>query len=1165
MKTLSLFVPIIVLVFQVVVFAQVVEIPDPNLRKALETTLKINPGQEITKEALAELVSLIAQNSGITDLSGLEHCTNLTGLYLNNNQLTDLNGLANVNLSKLTKLALNNNQISDISLLANLTDLTVLTVLNLANNRLTNLNGLANANLPNLNELYLNNNQLTDLNELANANFPKLIGLYLANNQLTDLNGLANANLSNLTWLYLNNNQLRNINPLSNLTKITELNIRGQPLNADAYTKIIPVLKARGVNVLFDANTPPVAHYQAVTLDQGGTKAINLLASDADRDTLTYTVVSQPRNGTLSGNTFNLIYTPNVVFFGTDSFTFKVNDGTFYSAEAMVSITVKKFTVANIPDPNLRSALKLVLRISSDQEITKEMLAGLVNLIAQSREITNLDGLGYCTNLTKLYLANNQLIDLNGLANANLPNLTELYLNNNQLTDLNGLANANLPNLTVLNLANNQLTDLHGLTNAKLPNLTSLHLYDNQLTDLNGLTNANLPNLTVLYLNNNRISNISLISNLTNLTTLWLYNNQISDISPLIANTGIKSTIKLKGNPLNNKSLFTHVPIIEAKGIGIEYDMPKDVVMFKDSNLEKAIREALGIPTKLLKKEDLAKLEKLEAENKKISDLTALEHCTNLAVLYLNNNQISDIRPLANADLVKLTVLYLANNQLTNLNGLANAKLPNLTSLHLNNNRLTDLNGLANVNLPKLTKLTLNNNQISNVNPLATLTNLTALHLNENQLIDLNGLANADLSKLTVLYLANNQLTDLNGLAKADLSKLTELYLNNNRLTNLSGLVNAKLPSLAGLYLYDNQLTDLNDLANLSNLTKLYSTNNQLTDLNGLANLTSLTVLYLPNNQISNINAISNLINLTTLWLYNNQINDISPLIANTGIKGTIKLRKNPLNNTSLSTHIPVMEARGIRVEYDELPKGIIKMSDSGFEASLRQALTLPTKVITQTNVIGITNLDLANTGVIGLDVEALKMFPELEVIILTDNPLSRDAVLVKIPLLETTGIKVNLGTSEVKLVTLSVDNPQIPASKAEITTVTVAVKDKNGRLVKREVVTMATDKGEIETTADNQGDGTYIAAYTSTDTVGETEITAVTGNGVVGTIKLKLIETVVSAKKSKVTVSAAPKIGETVTVDVVLFSEEDLVLSGKEVSLKISPMEGIAIENDTV
>ena len=58
-------------------------------------------------------------------------------------------------------------------------------------------------------------------------------------------------------------------------------------------------------------------------------------------------------------------------------------------------------------------------------------------------------------------------------------------------------------------------------------------------------------------------------------------------------------------------------------------------------------------------------------------------------------------------------------------------------------------------------------------------------------------------------------------------------------------------------------------------------------------------------------------------------------------------------------------------------------------------------------------------------------------------------------------------------------------------------------------------DKGTIQELADNQGNGTNTATYTATDTVGEAEVTAVTENGVIGTIKLKLIETVVSVKKS--------------------------------------------------
>ena len=44
--------------------------------------------------------------------------------------------------------------------------------------------------------------------------------------------------------------------------------------------------------------------------------------------------------------------------------------------------------------------------------------------------------------------------------------------------------------------------------------------------------------------------------------------------------------------------------------------MPEGVVLFKDANVEKAIRDALGIPIELLKKEDLEKLTELRYEGK---------------------------------------------------------------------------------------------------------------------------------------------------------------------------------------------------------------------------------------------------------------------------------------------------------------------------------------------------------------------------------------------------------------------------------------------------------------------------------------------------------------------------------------------------------------------
>ncbi len=85
---------------------------------------------------------------------------------------------------------------------------------------------------------------------------------------------------------------------------------------------------------------PPVANAQSVTTVEGTAKSITLTGSDADGDPLTYTIVSQPTNGTLSGTVPNLTYTPNANYIGLDSFTFKVNDGKVDSTTATVSITV---------------------------------------------------------------------------------------------------------------------------------------------------------------------------------------------------------------------------------------------------------------------------------------------------------------------------------------------------------------------------------------------------------------------------------------------------------------------------------------------------------------------------------------------------------------------------------------------------------------------------------------------------------------------------------------------------------------------------------------------------------------------------------------------------------------------------------------------------------
>ena len=89
---------------------------------------------------------------------------------------------------------------------------------------------------------------------------------------------------------------------------------------------------------------PPVATAQSVTTTQDIAKAITLAASDEDGNNLTYTIVAPPAHGSLGGSVPNLTYTPVAGYSGTDSFTFKANDGILDSAPATVSLTVIPMT-----------------------------------------------------------------------------------------------------------------------------------------------------------------------------------------------------------------------------------------------------------------------------------------------------------------------------------------------------------------------------------------------------------------------------------------------------------------------------------------------------------------------------------------------------------------------------------------------------------------------------------------------------------------------------------------------------------------------------------------------------------------------------------------------------------------------------------------------------
>ena len=517
----------------------------------------------------------------------------------------------------------------------------------------------------------------------------------------------------------------------------------------------------------------------------------------------------------------------------------KPDDAEMSEAEPLEE-TVDPNALVNIPDPELRAAITEALSKAQGDTITAADMQKLTRLFAGVQGIHDLTGLEFATNLTWLGLNYNQITDVSPLTG--LKNLTHLYLNNNEITDVSPLTG--LKNLTELGLRNNQITDVSPL--AGLKNLTWLVLSGNQITDVSPL--AGLTNLTRLELNNNQITDVSPLAGLTNLTRLWLSNNAISDFSPI---AGLIPNLEYYSN--NNQKIVD----------------PNTPVNIPDPDLRAVIEEALGkTQGATITRAEMATLTSLDATNKRIQDLTGLEFATNLTWLHIQDNQITDISPLAG--LTSLETLDISHHQqIKDYSPLLG--LTSLTWLSLHNNQISDLSPLS--GLTNLTGLHLRNNQISDLSPLSGLTNLTGLHLRNNQISDLSPLSG--LTNLTGLHLRNNQISDLSPLS--GLTNLTGLHLRNNQISDLSPL--SGLTNLTTLDLSNNQISDLSPLSGLTNLRELRLSNNQISDLSPLSGLTNLRELRLSNNQISDLSPLSGLTNLTTLNISRNQIKDYSPLL----------------------------------------------------------------------------------------------------------------------------------------------------------------------------------------------------------------------------------------------------------------------------------------------
>ena len=131
-----------------------------------------------------------------------------------------------------------------------------------------------------------------------------------------------------------------------------------------------------------------------------------------------------------------------------------------------------------------------------------------------------------------------------------------------------------------------------------------------------------------------------------------------------------------------------------------------------------------------------------------------------IKVLYLMNNNISDITSLGNMNFNQLTVLDLSFNQISDITVLENEKFKELKELNLGGNKIYDIRPLENAKFEKLENLYLNNNDISDIRPLAYMNfkDLKVLDLCFNQIYDLAVFEYTNFTELKLLDLSNNRI-----------------------------------------------------------------------------------------------------------------------------------------------------------------------------------------------------------------------------------------------------------------------------------------------------------------------------------------------------------------------------------------------------------------------
>lgn len=292
-----------------------------------------------------------------------------------------------------------------------------------------------------------------------------------------------------------------------------------------------------------------------------------------------------------------------------------------------------------IPDENLKKAIREALGVPI---ITDENILNLTRLDANNKNIKDIIGINYATNLQTLNLNNNQLTKLDSQIFKGLTNLQNLLINNNQLATIDQKAFEGLISLQYLYLSGNQLTNIVNKTFEGLTSIDTISIANNKLKNIDPQAFEGLTSLQTIWLDDNQLTKLdsATFKGLSSLINLFLSDNQLEKID----SATFGGLTKLQNLGLNNNQLETLDP--------------------RTFN-------------------DLIKVHDLRISNNKLTKLdpTTFNNLTSLQSLILDHNQLTSLDPTTFNGLTKINGLNLGYNQLTNIDFLNNLNLTRYKNL----------------------------------------------------------------------------------------------------------------------------------------------------------------------------------------------------------------------------------------------------------------------------------------------------------------------------------------------------------------------------------------------------------------------------------------------------------------------------------------------------